>query len=113
MFIATTTCTAIAMFGYRLGVHDIKDDAAVTRRHFDGKFAELGEKVAKVEERVAKVKEKVAKVKEANMQTQRIVWTCAAATWKGFKGDTTAIENFVQSVDTFDKIIDCVKKGEC
>jgi len=103
---ATTTCTAIAMFGYRLGVHDIKDEAAVTRRHFDGKFAELGEKVAKVGE-------KVAKVEEANMQTQRIVWTCAAATWKGFKGDTTAIENFVQSVDTFDKIIDCVKKGEC
>jgi len=48
MFMATTTCTAIAMFGYRLGVHDIKDDAAVTRRHFDGKFAELGEKLAKV-----------------------------------------------------------------
>lgn len=104
MFGGTTVwCTAIVVFDSRKGTQDVKNDAAETRRYFEEQHDETRRLLYR----------KFAELKDDNMATQRLILTCASSTMKGFQGNTAEIENFVKSVEVFEKRMGCVKDGGC
>ena len=102
MVTGTIVCTAIVVHDNRKGNRDAKNDAEQkhqeslrysnkkhdeSRRYFEGKFTE---------------------VKDTNLQTQRLLLSCAVSTMKGFQGDTSEIDKFVKIVE---KAMGCMEGG--